>query len=197
MYLTMKPECKQGTARWMRCAWETFDGVTRITLVCGSSSMLLLCLPDEGLVWEEPRVTVNRVPKRNCHPCTFLWRHRQVCPKSWVLKFKNVLDKGYNLIMDNNKFKSALLKNSTVGFISQLLNSLFTLVTRNIFIKYIGVELLGLNSTLASVFGMLSLAELGFQSAIVFNLYKPLHDGNQIEVNSIMNILKIIYRGVG
>lgn len=99
--------------------------------------------------------------------------------------------------MYNNKFKSALLKNSTVGFISQLLNFLFTLVTRNIFIKYIGVELLGLNSTLASVLGMLSLAELGFQSAIVFNLYKPLHDGNQKEVNSIMNILKIIYRGVG
>ena len=74
---------------------------------------------------------------------------------------------------------------------------LFTFLTRSLFIKYIGVELLGLNSTFSSVLNALSLAELGFQSAVVYNLYKPLHDGNQDEINAIMNILKTIYRGVG
>lgn len=95
------------------------------------------------------------------------------------------------------KKKKAIIKNSSVGLISQVVTMLFTFVTRSLFIKYIGVELLGLNSTFSSVLTALSLAELGFQSAIVYNLYKPLHDNNIEEVNSIMNILKLIYRGVG
>lgn len=93
--------------------------------------------------------------------------------------------------------KKAVIKNSSIGFISQVVTMLFTFVTRSLFIKYIGVELLGLNSTFSSVLTALSLAELGFQSAIVYNLYRPLHDKNTEEVNSIVNILKLIYRGIG
>lgn len=93
--------------------------------------------------------------------------------------------------------KSVLFKNSSISFISQMSTMLFTFLTRSLFVKYIGVELLGLNSTFSSVLNALSLAELGFQSAVVYNLYRPLHDGKQDEINAIMNILKIIYRGVG
>lgn len=93
--------------------------------------------------------------------------------------------------------RKAIIKNSSIGFIGQIVTTVFTFVTRSLFIKNIGIELLGLNSTFASVLTALSLAELGFQSAIVYNLYKPLHDNNTGEVNSIMNILKIIYRYVG
>lgn len=93
--------------------------------------------------------------------------------------------------------KITLFKNSSISLLSQIVNMLFTFATRSLFIKYIGVELLGLNSTFSSVLNALSLAELGFQSAVVYNLYKPLHDGNQDEINAIMNILKTIYRGVG
>ena len=93
--------------------------------------------------------------------------------------------------------KNLIIKNSTVGLFSQVITLIFTFVTRNLFIKYIGIELLGLNSTLASVLSTLSLAELGFQSAIVYNLYQPIHDNNYEEINSIINILKIIYRGIG
>lgn len=93
--------------------------------------------------------------------------------------------------------KKTVIKNSSAGIISQVVTMFFTFVTRSLFIKYIGVELLGLNSTFSSVLSALSLAELGFQSAIVFNLYKPLHDNAIDEINSIMNILKLIYRGIG
>lgn len=93
--------------------------------------------------------------------------------------------------------KNAILKNTSIGFISQVVSMLFTFLTRSLFVKYIGVELLGLNSTFSSVLNALSLAELGFQSAVVYNLYRPLHDGNQDEINAIMNILKTIYCGVG
>lgn len=93
--------------------------------------------------------------------------------------------------------KYTILKNSSVGFASQIVTMLFTFITRSLFVKYIGVDLLGLNSTFSSVLNALSLAELGFQSAIVYNLYRPLHDENTEEINVIMNILKTIYRGIG
>lgn len=81
--------------------------------------------------------------------------------------------------------------------ISQAIIILFTFLTRNLFIKYIGIELLGLNGTFSSVLNTLSLAELGFQSAIVYSLYKPLHEGRRDEINSIMNIFKWIYTYIG
>ena len=93
--------------------------------------------------------------------------------------------------------KKTVIKNSFVGLISQAAAMLFIFVTRSLFIKYIGVELLGLNGTFSSVLNALSLAELGVQSAIVYNLYKPLHDNDEAEVNAILNILKQIYRWVG
>ena len=93
--------------------------------------------------------------------------------------------------------KDVILKNSGMGLVSQAIIILFTFLTRNLFIKYIGIELLGLNSTFSSVLNTLSLAELGFQSAIVFSLYKPLYEGAQDEINSRMNIFKWIYTYIG
>lgn len=96
-----------------------------------------------------------------------------------------------------NVGKKTIIKNSSMGLISQVITILFTFITRNLFIKYIGVELLGINSTFASVLGTLALAELGFQSAITYSLYKPLYDKAYSTVNDIMNIFKIMYRGIG
>ncbi len=93
--------------------------------------------------------------------------------------------------------KAVIIKNSSVGLISQVLSSLFTFVTRSFFIKYIGVELLGLNSTFTSIISTLSLAELGFHSAIAYNLYKPLHENDNEAINDILNILKVAYRYIG
>ncbi len=93
--------------------------------------------------------------------------------------------------------KKTILQNGLAGLLSQGITILFTFVTRSLFIKYIGVELLGINSTFASLVSTLSLAELGFQSAITFSLYKPLYDENRSEINDIMNIFKLVYRCIG
>lgn len=93
--------------------------------------------------------------------------------------------------------KIIILKNSGIGLISQTVTIIFTFLTRNLFIKYIGIELLGLNSTFTSVLNTLSLTELGFQSAVVYSLYIPLHDKLDDEINSIMNVFKLIYKYIG
>jgi len=88
-------------------------------------------------------------------------------------------------------------KNSSIGLCSQIVALIFQIINRKVFITYLGVELLGLSSTLTSVLGMLALAELGFQSAIVFNLYRPIYERNTEYINSIVNIFRLIYRAIG
>lgn len=93
--------------------------------------------------------------------------------------------------------RSFVVKNGFMGILSQAIKIIFTFLTRTLFIRYIGLELLGLNSTFTSVLSTLAVSELGFQTAVAFSLYKPLHSGDSAEVNDIMNIFKIVYRYVG
>ena len=95
-----------------------------------------------------------------------------------------------------NRSKTAI-KNSSIGLFSQVVSIVFQFVTRSVFIKYLGVEMLGISSTFSSVLNTISLAELGFQSAIVYNLYKPLAEDDKEKVNDTINVLKIIYRFIG
>lgn len=89
------------------------------------------------------------------------------------------------------------IKNSMLGLVSQIVTLILQFWTRSIFVKYLGVEMLGISSTFSSVLNTLSLTELGFQSAVVYSLYKPLSERNNDKVNEIINVLKIIYRFIG
>lgn len=89
------------------------------------------------------------------------------------------------------------MRNSITGLAGQIITILLSIIARKVFIQYIGVELLGLNSTFASILSTLSLAELGFQQVIVFHLYGALAKGDQKQVNSIVNVYKVVYRCIG
>lgn len=90
-----------------------------------------------------------------------------------------------------------VLKNSGVGLLSQLIKIFFTFVTHYFFVRYIGVETLGINSTFSSVLGTLALADLGFQTAVAFRLYQPLNENNEAKVNDILNVFRVVYTAVG
>lgn len=89
------------------------------------------------------------------------------------------------------------LQNSITGLAGQLITIILNIIRRKVFIQYIGVELLGLNSTFASILSTLSLAEMGFQQVIVFHLYGALAKGDQKQVNSLVNVYKVVYRCIG
>lgn len=93
--------------------------------------------------------------------------------------------------------KKLVIKNSFTGLLSQIISMVFLFITRNLFIKYIGIELLGLNGTFTSILQTLSLAELGFQTAIVHSMYKPLAENDTKKLNDIVNAFKYIYRTIG
>lgn len=89
------------------------------------------------------------------------------------------------------------MRNSMTGLAGQLIMILLSIISRKIFLQYIGVELLGLNSTFASILSTLSLAELGFQQVIVFHLYGALAKEDREQINSLVNVYRVVYRCIG
>ena len=65
-------------------------------------------------------------------------------------------------------------RNILWGFIGRIITVLLPFVLRTVMIYTIGEEYLGLSSLFTSMLSMLSLAELGLGSAMVFYMYKPL-----------------------
>lgn len=95
----------------------------------------------------------------------------------------------------NRKFNTA--RNTVWGLISKILSLIFPFVIRTIIIQVLGVEYVGLNSLFTAILQTLSLAELGFSSAIVFTMYKPIADNDNKLIAGILEFYKNVYRVIG
>lgn len=89
------------------------------------------------------------------------------------------------------------IKNVLAKIISLLLTVVLSFVSRALFIKHLGAELVGLSSTMGFVMSLFNLAELGVYSAIAYFLYQPLHDNNKEAVREILATHRLIYRKIG
>lgn len=87
-----------------------------------------------------------------------------------------------------------LLGNVIISFISQIIVLLLSFINRTVFVRYIGVEILGISSTITSLISTLSLAELGFQTAVVYKLYVPLATKDFDYCNELLSVLKKVYK---
>ena len=61
----------------------------------------------------------------------------------------------------------------------------------------LNVEYLGVSGLFSSILTMLSFAELGVGTAIIYSLYKPLADNNEDEILALMQLFKKAYRIIG
>ena len=93
--------------------------------------------------------------------------------------------------------KKTIAKTGLIGVINQAVFAILGFVSRKLFIIYIGTDILGLSGTYTSVLSTLALADLGFDIAVTYALYKPLNEGNQQKINAIMRALKSIYNVIG
>ena len=89
--------------------------------------------------------------------------------------------------------KSAPAKNTMSALFGNAVNILVKFVAQKIFIQTLGVEYLGLNSVLLNIISVLSIAELGISSAIIFNLYEPIKHRKLEVVKSLLKFYKKAY----
>lgn len=89
-------------------------------------------------------------------------------------------------------------KNSIFNMIGSLssyfIATIFTLITQACLLKTLGIEYNGVNGLFTNIITMLSVAELGIGTTIIFKLYKPLADNNVSKIKAWMRFYKLCYR---
>ena len=89
------------------------------------------------------------------------------------------------------------MRNIIFGFINRLVLILGPFVIRTILIKKLGAEYLGLSSLFTSILQVLNLTELGFSSAVVYSMYKPIVEKDVEKICALLNFCKKVYRIIG
>lgn len=97
--------------------------------------------------------------------------------------------------------KYNVIRNSVNGTAYGILANIITMggafATKTLLIYKLGVEYVGLDGLFASILTFLNMAELGFGTAIVYKLYKPIAENNVSLVNSLLKYYRHIYRWIG
>ena len=89
------------------------------------------------------------------------------------------------------------MKNVQTGAIVQIINKLMAFVVRTVFIKTLNTEYLGVNGLFTNILTILSFAELGIGTAIIFNMYKPVAEDDKEKIKSLMALYKKSYNTIG
>ncbi len=96
----------------------------------------------------------------------------------------------------NSRTKNAK-RNIMAGIANKIVHLVFPFIIRSITIQVLGTEYLGLGSLFTSILQVLNLAELGFSSAITYNMYKPIAENDTKTICALLNLYKKIYRIIG
>ena len=92
-------------------------------------------------------------------------------------------------------YNSAL--NAIANIVAQFIILLINFGTRKIFIVAFGKNYLGISGLYSNILSVLSLAELGVGSAILYCLYKPVSENDYKHINALINYYKKLYRIIG
>lgn len=86
------------------------------------------------------------------------------------------------------------IRNAMFGVLLQLASILTKFISSGVFAKTLGIDYSGINGLFTEVIAMLSLAEMGVGTAIVYNLYKPLAEHDREKLCQYMTLFKKAYR---
>ena len=89
------------------------------------------------------------------------------------------------------------LRNLKTAVLFKLAAIVVNFIARKIFVVVLTKEYLGLDGTFANILTMLSLAELGVGTAITYSMYKPLAEGDQKLILSLMTLYRKFYTVIG
>lgn len=89
------------------------------------------------------------------------------------------------------------IKNSFFSIGCQAVNTLMNFLVRFVFIKCLPIDYLGLNGLFTNILMILSLAELGIGTAIVYSMYKPIATNDKKKISILMKLYAKIYNAIG
>lgn len=87
--------------------------------------------------------------------------------------------------------------NIITGLSSSLLLILLSFITRSVFVRTLGEAYMGIEGVFSNILTMLNLANLGFDTAIAYKLYKPLELGDRHRLQLLMKLYRQVYFVMG
>lgn len=87
--------------------------------------------------------------------------------------------------------------NLATGITEQIIVTLLKFITRTVFINILGKEYLGIGGLFSNILSMLSLTELGLDTAINFRLYKPIAEKDNHRIRLLMKFYRQAYTVIG
>lgn len=97
--------------------------------------------------------------------------------------------------------KNSRQYNSSLNIIaiygSKILQIVLTFCMRRILIVHLGEEILGIDGLFASILSVLSLADLGINTAIIYALYAPIARQQEKKIAALVSFFKRVYMIVG
>ena len=94
-------------------------------------------------------------------------------------------------------FARNVRRNMLANAASSGIRLLFPFLNRTLFLWLLGPAYLGLNGLFSSILGVLMLAELGFGTAVVCSMYKPVADDDRELLCAYLKFYRTVYRWVG
>ena len=88
-------------------------------------------------------------------------------------------------------------RNFAAAAVNKVIGLLFPFLNRTLFLWLMGPGYLGLNGLFTSILGVLMLAELGFGTAVVCSMYKPIAEDDRDLVCAYLRFYRTVYRWVG
>lgn len=92
----------------------------------------------------------------------------------------------------NSRTRNAKL-NIIYGYIAQIGILVLSFIGRRIFLSFLSADYLGINGLYTNILTILSLAELGLDTAVLYSLYKPVAEDNKILIASMLRYFRKVY----
>lgn len=89
------------------------------------------------------------------------------------------------------------VRNIGAGLINQVVSIILPFINRTIILWSLGVEFTGLSGLFSSILSVLGIAELGFNTAIVYSLYRPMSEHDENKICEIVSLFQKIYGIIG
>ena len=99
------------------------------------------------------------------------------------------------MLIESRTKKAA--RNIKYGLLYKTVTLLLPFISRTLMLYLLGTTSLGISTLFSSILTFLSLAELGFGSAVVYTMYKPIVENDVATIDALLNYYKRLYRIIG
>lgn len=89
------------------------------------------------------------------------------------------------------------VRNIAAGLVNQGVSIILPFINRTIILWSLGAEFTGLSGLFSSILSVLGIAELGFNTAIVYSLYRPMAEHDEDKICEIVSLFRKIYGIIG